>query len=54
MTVCVGDEIRLVDPFVDHHGNLIFDNDHESYIVLNPDWLLGATTISGGVTCRRR
>ena len=50
----MGDEIRLVDPIVSCHGNYIVDSNHESYIIVNPDWLIGATTIADGVTCIRK
>ena len=54
LEVAVGDEIRLVDPITDCHGDYVVDNSHESYIIVNPDWLIGATTIADGVTCLRR
>jgi CRISPR/Cas system-associated exonuclease Cas4 (RecB family) len=52
--VAPGDEIRLVDPVHGADGVLTVDNEHESYVILNPDWLIGATTVANAVTCPRK
>ena len=54
LDIAPGDEIRLVDPILDTCGNFTVNNDHESYVILNPDCLIGATTVASAVTCPRK